>query len=194
MQKKDATPNRSLADFCAPIQSGIADYIGAFAVTAGSEVNDIASTYRANHDDYNCILVQALGDRLAEAYAEKLHQETRAAWGYGTNETLSINEMIQEKYQGIRPAAGYPACPDHTEKRTLFNLLNATKYTGIELTESMAMTPASSVSGLYFSHPESRYFPLGRIDQEQANDYATRKGWSLETVEKWLSPNLGYDP
>ena len=194
MQKKDATPNRSLADFCAPNHSGIADYIGTFAVTAGSEVNDIASTYRTDHDDYNCILVQALGDRLAEAYAEKLHQETRTAWGYGTSENLSINEMIQEKYQGIRPAAGYPACPDHTEKRTLFNLLNATKHTGIELTESMAMTPASSVSGLYFSHPESRYFPLGRIDREQAADYAARKGWTLETVEKWLSPNLGYDP
>ena len=194
MQKKDATPNRSLADFCAPNQSGIADYVGAFAVTAGSEVNDIAASYRADHDDYNCILVQALGDRLAEAYAEKLHQETRHAWGYGANENLTINQMIQEKYQGIRPAAGYPACPDHTEKRTLFNLLNVTEHTGIELTESMAMTPASSVSGLYFSHPESRYFPLGRIDREQATDYAARKGWSLETVEKWLSPNLGYDP
>ena len=194
MQKKDTTPNRSLADFCAPNQSGIADYVGAFAVTAGSEVNDIAASYRADHDDYNCILVQALGDRLAEAYAEKLHQETRHAWGYGANENLTINQMIQEKYQGIRPAAGYPACPDHTEKRTLFNLLNVTEHTGIELTESMAMTPASSVSGLYFSHPESRYFPLGRIDREQATDYAARKGWSLETVEKWLSPNLGYDP
>ena len=194
MQKKDATPNRSIADFCAPNQSGIADYVGAFAVTAGSEVNDIATTYRADHDDYNCILVQALGDRLAEAYAEKLHQETRIAWGYGASENLTINQMIQEKYQGIRPAAGYPACPDHTEKRTLFNLLNATEHTGIELTESMAMTPASSVSGLYFSHPESRYFPLGRIDREQAADYAARKGWTLKTIEKWLSPNLGYDP
>jgi 5-methyltetrahydrofolate--homocysteine methyltransferase len=194
MEKKDKTPNRSLADFCASIDSGLTDYIGAFAVTAGPEVNDIAANYRADHDDYNCILVQALGDRLAEAYAELLHQKTRQEWGYGQHENLTVADMIKEKYQGIRPAPGYPACPDHTEKRTLFNLLNATQHTGIELTESMAMTPASSVSGLYFSHPQSRYFPLGRIDRQQAADYATRKGWSLETVEKWLAPNLGYDP
>jgi 5-methyltetrahydrofolate--homocysteine methyltransferase len=194
MEKNDKTPNRSLADFCAPIDSGLTDYIGAFAVTAGPEVNDIAATYRADHDDYNCILVQALGDRLAEAYAELLHEKTRQDWGYGQHENLTVADMIKEKYQGIRPAPGYPACPDHTEKQTLFNLLNATEHTGISLTESMAMTPASSVSGLYFSHPQSRYFPLGRIDRQQAADYATRKGWSLETVEKWLAPNLGYDP
>jgi 5-methyltetrahydrofolate--homocysteine methyltransferase len=194
MQKKDQTPNRSLADFCASAQSGLEDYIGAFAVTAGAEVHALASAYRADHDDYSCILIQALGDRLAEAYAEYLHQQARIAWGFGAEEQLSVAEMIQEKYSGIRPAAGYPACPDHTEKKALFSLLDVSTHTGITLTESMAMTPSSAVSGLYFSHPQSRYFPLGRIDRDQAADYAARKGWSQETVEKWLAPNLGYDP
>ena len=194
MQKKDQTPNRSLADFCASTESGIEDYIGAFAVTAGAEVHALASAYRADHDDYSCILIQALGDRLAEAYAEYLHQQARIAWGFGAEEQLSVAEMIQEKYSGIRPAAGYPACPDHTEKKALFSLLDVSTHTGITLTESMAMTPSSAVSGLYFSHPKSRYFPLGRIDRDQAADYAARKGWSQETVEKWLAPNLGYDP
>ena len=194
MKKNDKTPNRSLADFCAPVENQIPDYLGAFAVTAGKEVNIIADDYRSNNDDYNCILIQALGDRLAEAYAEKLHEESRKIWGFGKDENLSIEDMIKEKYQGIRPAAGYPACPDHTEKKTLFNLLNVKKNSGIELTESMAMIPASSVSGLYFSHPESRYFPLGRINQEQVANYAMRKKWDLKIAEKWLSPSLGYDP
>ena len=193
MIKKDGTPNRSLADFIAPKQSGCRDYIGAFAVTAGPEVAELAGRYKAELDDYNAIMVQALGDRLAEAFAEYLHKQTRDAWGFGADEQLTIDDMIREQYRGIRPAAGYPACPDHTEKRTLFRLLDATARTGIELTESMAMTPASSVSGLYFSHPESRYFPLGRINRDQVSDYAARKGWSLEAAEKWLAPNLGYD-
>jgi 5-methyltetrahydrofolate--homocysteine methyltransferase len=192
MVKKDGTPNRSLSDFIAPKDSCVADYIGAFAVTAGPQVVEIAERYKAEHDDYNAILVQALGDRIAEAFAEYLHKQTRDAWGYGKDETCSVEEMIKEKYRGIRPAAGYPACPDHTEKITIFELLDATRNTGIELTESMAMTPPSSVSGLYFSHPESRYFPLGRIDRDQVADYAQRKGWTVEKVEKWLAPNLGY--
>ena len=194
MQKKDKTPNRSLADFIAPVQNNINDYIGAFSVTAGEEVTRIANEFRNNNDDYSCIIVQALGDRLAEAYAEYLHEKVRKEWKFGINENLTITDMIREKYQGIRPAAGYPACPDHTEKETLFRILETERNTTIKLTESMAMTPASSVSGLYFSHPKSRYFPLGRIDREQVSDYAIRKGWSKEKVEKWLSPNLGYDP
>jgi len=193
MIKKDETPNRCLADFVAPKEAHCADYIGAFAVTAGPEVVAQAGRFKAEHDDYNAILVQALGDRLAEAFAEYLHKQARDAWGYGRDESCSIEDMIKESYRGIRPAAGYPACPDHTEKTTLFQLLNATENTGIELTESMAMTPPSSVSGLYFSHPESRYFPLGRIDRDQVADYARRKGWTIEKVEKWLAPNLGYN-
>ena len=194
MKKKDDTPNRSLADFIAPKSSDIKDFIGAFSVTSGKEVEILAKKYRDDNDDYSCILIQAIGDRLAEAYAEFLHEVTRKEWGYAENENLSIADMIKENYQGIRPAAGYPACPDHTEKQTLFRLLETKKYTNIRLTDSFAMTPASSVSGLYFSHPESRYFPLGRIDKEQSADYAKRKGWSQKKVEKWLSPNLGYEP
>ncbi len=193
MIKKDGTPNRSLADFIAPKESSVADYIGAFAVTAGPQVVEIADRYKVDHDDYNAILVQALGDRIAEAFAEYLHKQTRDDWGFGKDENLTPGEMVNEKYQGIRPAAGYPACPDHTEKTTIFELLNATENTGIELTESMAMTPPSSVSGLYFSHPESRYFPLGRINRDQVADYAARKDWSVERIEKWLAPNLGYN-
>ena len=193
MIKKDDTPNRCLSDFIAPKDSGVADYIGAFAVTSGSRVGELAQKYREDHDDYNCIIVQSIGDRLAEALAEYLHKKTRDDWGFGKAEDLTFEEFIRENYQGIRPAPGYPACPDHTEKRTIFDLLNATNHTGIELTESMAMNPPSSVSGLYFSHPDSRYFPIGRIDREQVADYAARKGWTIEKVEKWLSPILGYD-
>ena len=152
-----------------------------------------ANAFKADHDDYNAIMVNALGDRLAEAFAEYLHKQSRDAWGFGVAETCTIDDMIKEKYQGIRPAAGYPACPDHTEKLTIFKLLDATARTGIELTESMAMNPPSAVSGLYFSHAESRYFPLGRIDKDQIADYAQRKGWDIETTEKWLAPNLGYN-
>ncbi|MDZ8119598.1 methionine synthase [Pontiella agarivorans] len=193
MIKKDETPNRSLCDFIAPKDSSCADYIGAFSVTAGPEAVVKAEEFKADHDDYNAIMVQALSDRLAEAFAEYLHKQTRDAWGYGKAETCTIEQMIKEKYQGIRPAAGYPACPDHTEKKTIFQLLETTKRTGIELTESMAMTPPSSVSGLYFSHPESRYFPLGRINKDQVADYAERKGWDMKTAEKWLAPSLGYN-
>ena len=194
MKKKDNTPNRSLADFIAPESSNKKDFIGAFSVTSGNEVEILAKKFRDDNDDYSCILIQAIGDRLAEAFAEYLHELTRKEWGYAKNENLSIADMIKENYQGIRPAAGYPACPDHTEKQTLFRLLKTEKYTNIKLTDSFAMTPASSVSGLYFSHPDSRYFPLGRIDKEQSVDYAKRKGWSQKKVEKWLSPNLGYEP
>jgi 5-methyltetrahydrofolate--homocysteine methyltransferase len=193
MIKKDGTPNRSLADFVAPKETGTADYIGAFAVTSGPRVAELARKYKEDHDDYNCILVQALGDRLAEAFAEYLHKKTRDAWGYGREEILTPEEMIREKYRGIRPAAGYPACPDHTEKTTIFELLDATQNTGIELTESMAMTPAGAVSGLYFSHPDSRYFPLGRINRDQIAEYAQRKGQSVAETEKWLAPTLGYN-
>ena len=193
MIKKDNTPNRSLADFIAPKEESCADYIGTFAVTAGPQVVEIANKYKEDNDDYNAIIVQSLGDRLAEAFAEYMHKQARDEWGFGKMEGLSPDEMVNEKYQGIRPAAGYPACPDHTEKLTIFHLLEATKHTGIELTESMAMTPPSSVSGLYFSHPKSRYFPLGRINKDQLADYAERKGWTKEKAEKWLSPNLGYN-
>lgn len=194
MIKKDGTPNRSLADFVAPKDSGAADYIGAFAVTSGPHFAELAQRYRRDNDDYNSILVQAIGDRLAEAFAEYLHKRTRDAWGFGKDESLTLQEIIKEKYRGIRPAAGYPACPDHTEKKTIFRLLDATKNIGIQLTEGMAMQPAGSVSGLYFSHPDSRYFPLGRINRDQVADYAGRKGWTVAEAEKWLSPNLGYDP
>lgn len=193
MEKKDGTPNRSLSDFIIPVAANRTDWIGAFAVTAGTEVQEHAQKYREDHDDYNCIMVQALGDRLAEAFAEYLHKQTRDAWGFGADENLTIQEIIKEQYRGIRPAAGYPACPDHTEKETIFKLLNASELTGIELTESMAMNPPSSVSGLYFAHPEARYFPLGRINRDQVEDYAWRKEWDLETAEKWLAPNLGYE-
>ncbi|MDF7807089.1 methionine synthase [Pontiellaceae bacterium B12219] len=193
MIKKDGTPNRCLADFVAPKESGIADYIGGFAVTSGNKVGELAQKYREDHDDYNCILVQSLGDRLAEAFAEYLHKVARDDWGYGKEEVLTKEQLIKEKYRGIRPAPGYPGCPDHTEKRILFDLLEVDAHADIELTESMAMNPPSAVSGHYFSHPESRYFPLGRINREQVEDYAVRKGWEPELVEKWLSPNLGYD-
>jgi 5-methyltetrahydrofolate--homocysteine methyltransferase len=193
MIKKDDTPNRSLADFIAPKETGMADYIGGFAVTSGNQVGELAQKYREDHDDYNCILVQSLGDRLAEAFAEYLHKVARDDWGYGKEEVLTKEQLIKEQYRGIRPAPGYPGCPDHTEKRILFDLLEVDKHADIELTESMAMNPPSAVSGHYFSHPDSRYFPLGRINREQVEDYAVRKGWEPELVEKWLSPNLGYD-
>jgi 5-methyltetrahydrofolate--homocysteine methyltransferase len=183
----------SLADFIAPVESGRKDYIGAFAVTAGIGADKLAARFDQQHDDYNSIMTKALADRLAEAFAEYLHAEARRAWGYGRNERLSNDELIAEQYRGIRPAPGYPSQPDHTEKRTLFQLLNAERA-GITLTESFAMLPAASVSGLYFAHPESRYFAVDRITRDQAEDYARRKGMSLTEVERWLSPNLGYEP
>ncbi|HMO84048.1 MAG TPA: vitamin B12 dependent-methionine synthase activation domain-containing protein, partial [Lacipirellulaceae bacterium] len=182
----------SLADFVAP--PPYADYIGAFVVTAGLGCDELAHRFDADHDDYNSIMVKALADRLAEALAEYLHARARRDWGYGSQESLTNEELIAERYRGIRPAPGYPAQPDHTEKRTLFELLDATAPTGVTLTESLAMYPAASVSGLYFSHPQARYFAVDRIARDQATDYARRKGVSLAEVERWLATNLGYDP
>ena len=185
---------RSLADFIAPVDFGRTDYIGAFAVTTGIGCDELVAKFEAEHDDYQSIMAKALADRLAEAFAERLHKIARDEWGYGMSESLSNDELIREKYRGIRPAFGYPACPDHTEKSTLFKLLDAETQTGISLTESFAMFPAASVSGLYFAHPESRYFSVDRISKDQVEDYAARKGTSVEEVERWLAPNLGYDP
>jgi len=182
-----------LADFIAPKDSGRKDYIGAFAVTTGHGVDELVAEFQKALDDYNKINSQALADRLAEAFAEYAHKKARDAWGYGLTENLSIDQLINEKYRGIRPAHGYPACPEHTEKQTLFTLLDAGKNAGMQLTESCAMLPASSVSGLYFSHPESHYFALGKIDRDQVQDYAARKGMTVAEVERWLSPNLNYD-
>jgi 5-methyltetrahydrofolate--homocysteine methyltransferase len=184
----------ALADFVAPHDSGRQDFVGAFAVTTGIGVDELVKKFEADHDDYNAIMVKALADRLAEAFAECLHRTARADWGYGSDENLSHDELIAEKYRGIRPAPGYPACPDHTEKRILFELLDAPAKAGIHLTESYAMIPASSVSGLYFAHPASRYFSVDRIDRDQVSDYAARKGMSVAEIERWLAPNLGYDP
>jgi 5-methyltetrahydrofolate--homocysteine methyltransferase len=187
MPKPGGQFNHCLADYIAPEKS---DYLGGFAVTAGIGADELAAKFAADHDDYNAILTKALADRLAEAFAEFLHREARIAWGFGEGEKLSTDELIREKYRGIRPAAGYPASPDHTEKRTLFDLLEAEKATGIALTESFAMHPGASVSGLYFSHPDSKYFGVGKIGDDQARDYAARKGVTLEYVQKWLGPNL----
>ena len=185
----------ALADFIAPVETGRADFIGGFAVTAGIGEEAIAERFARANDDYSKILSQALADRLAEAFAERMHQRVRKElWGYAADETLSNAELIAEAYQGIRPAPGYPAQPDHTEKAMLFDLLDAEAATGIRLTESYAMWPASSVSGLYFAHPDSHYFGVGRIEQDQVEDYAARKGWSMAEAERWLAPILNYDP
>jgi 5-methyltetrahydrofolate--homocysteine methyltransferase len=182
-----------LADFVAPVGTRLADHVGAFAVTAGLGADELAHRYEAELDDYTAIMVKALADRLAEAFAELLHERARKDWGYGASESLSMEDLIDEKYRGIRPAFGYPACPDHTEKRKLFDLLEAER-TGIALTESFAMTPAASVSGIYLGHPQARYFTVGRIGADQVADYARRKGVSTAEMERWLAPNLGYDP
>jgi 5-methyltetrahydrofolate--homocysteine methyltransferase len=186
-------PCRSLADFIAPKETGLSDHIGAFAVTSGICLKQLCDRFRADNDDYNAIMAEALADRLAEAFAECLHKQVRKEWGYGCNEGLSNEELIEEKYRGIRPAAGYPACPDHSEKGTLWRLLDVQANTSMLLTESFAMWPGSSVSGLYFAHPESRYFSLGKIDRDQVADYAQRKGMTVAEVERWLSQNLNYD-
>jgi 5-methyltetrahydrofolate--homocysteine methyltransferase len=187
--------NLALADFVAPKESGLADYIGGFAVTAGIGEEDVARRFERANDDYSKILVKALADRLAEAFAEALHEKVRRElWAYAPNEKLSNEQLIAEDYAGIRPAPGYPAQPDHTEKRTLFKLLDTEKATGLKLTESCAMWPAAAVSGLYFSHPESRYFGVGKIGRDQVQDYAARKGWPVEEAERWLGPILNYDP
>jgi len=184
----DARPNRSLADFVAPKESFAPDYIGAFAVTAGIGADAFAAEYERAHDDYSAIIVKAIADRLAEAFAEYLHAQARRDWGYGKDEALSNDQLIDEEYRGIRPAFGYPACPDHSEKTALFSLLDAPAV-GIALTEGYSMTPAASVSGLYFSHPQAKYFNVGRIGKDQIEDYAKRKGVTIEDAEK-LVPML----
>jgi 5-methyltetrahydrofolate--homocysteine methyltransferase len=194
MSKAEGRPNTALADFVAPVGAG-ADYMGAFAVTAGHGELKAASRFRAAGDDYSAILATSLADRLAEAFAEALHRRVRTElWGYASDERLSIEEIIAEKYRGIRPAPGYPAQPDHTEKATLFRLLQAETHTGMELTESFAMNPPASVSGLYFAHPQAHYFGVGKIERDQVEDYARRKGWTVQTTERWLGPILNYDP
>ncbi|MEM9187390.1 MAG: vitamin B12 dependent-methionine synthase activation domain-containing protein, partial [Planctomycetota bacterium] len=192
-ERKGQQDFRSLADYIAPVGAGRPDHIGGFAVTTGIGCDELAAAYDADHDDYNSIMVKALADRLAEAFAECLHAQARRDWGYGKEEGLSNEDLIKERYRGIRPAPGYPAQPDHTEKRTLFDLLDAEAATGISLTESYAMHPAASVSGLYFAHPEARYFAVDRLTRDQVEDYARRKGMPLAEAERWLSPNLGYD-
>ena len=192
--REGSEPCRSLADFIAPKETGLPDHIGAFAVTAGIGLKELCDRFRAEHDDYNAIMAEALADRLAEAFAECLHKRVRYEWGYGCEENLSNAELIQEKYRGIRPAAGYPACPDHTEKGPLWRLLDVQTNTGMLITESFAMWPGSSVSGLYFAHPKSRYFDLGKIDRDQVADYAERKGMTVAEVERWLGQSLNYDP
>ncbi len=193
-ERKGQEAFHSLADFVAPVDSGRKDYIGAFAVTTGIGADELAAKYEREHDDYNAIMAKALADRLAEAFAEYLHAQARREWGYGGIEKLSSEELIDEKYRGIRPAPGYPAQPDHSEKRTLFQLLDGERATGIHLTESFAMHPAASVSGLYFAHPQARYFAVDRITRDQVEDYARRKGMTVAEIERWLSPNLGYEP
>ncbi|MFD2091382.1 methionine synthase [Blastococcus deserti] len=190
---RDGSPRKSLADFVAPKETGLTDYVGAFAVTAGLGSAERVAAFKKAHDDYSAILLEALADRLAEAFAERLHQRVRTEfWGYAADEHLDNDALIAEKYRGIRPAPGYPACPEHTEKRTIWDLLDVEANAGIELTESMAMWPGAAVSGLYFSHPRSRYFVLGRLGRDQVEDYARRKGWTVHEAEKWLAPNLGY--
>jgi 5-methyltetrahydrofolate--homocysteine methyltransferase len=187
-------PCRSLADFIAPKETGLPDHIGAFAVTSGIGLKELCDRFRADNDDYNAIMAEALADRLAEAFAECLHKRVRDEWGYGLDEGLSNADLIHEKYRGIRPAAGYPACPDHTEKGTLWRLLDVQANTGMMITESFAMWPGSSVSGIYFAHPQARYFSLGKIGRDQVVDYHLRKGMSVAEVERWLGQNLNYDP
>jgi 5-methyltetrahydrofolate--homocysteine methyltransferase len=194
MDKPDGQPNYALSDFIAPADSGRRDYLGAFALTTGLGVDEIVRVFQADHDDYNAIMTKALADRLAEASAEWLHLQARIAWGFGRDENLTNEDLIKEQYRGIRPAPGYPAQPDHTEKRLLFDLLGAEKNAQVILTENFAMSPASAVSGLYFAHPEAKYFGVGMIARDQVEDYARRKGFDLPTMEKWLGPNLSYDP
>jgi 5-methyltetrahydrofolate--homocysteine methyltransferase len=194
MKKRAGRPNYCLADFVASAESGIADYIGGFAVTAGIGVEDKTAEFKSNHDDYNDIMLKALADRLAEAFAERMHERVRKEfWGYAPDEAFSNEDLIKERYQGIRPAPGYPACPDHSEKPVLFDLLDAEARAGIHLTESFAMLPAASVSGFYFWRPEARYFGVGRIGKDQVEDYARRRGLKLADAERYLAPNLGYE-
>ena len=194
VDKPAERPDFCLADFIAPADSGKQDWIGAFAVTAGIGIDEHVARFEADHDDYNAILLKALADRLAEALAERLHQRVRTEfWGYAKDEQLDNEALIAEKYSGIRPAPGYPACPEHSEKQTLFQLLDA-EGIGMSLTESFAMLPTAAVSGYYFSHPQSQYFVVGRVSREQVTDYARRKGVERAQVERWLASNLDYDP
>jgi 5-methyltetrahydrofolate--homocysteine methyltransferase len=192
--KDAAKGTRCLADFIAPKVTGLRDHLGAFAVSTGEGLDAVVARFKAEHDDYNAIMAEALADRLAEAFAELLHKTARARWGFGADEDLSVDDLLAERYRGIRPAPGYPACPDHTEKATLWSLLDVERAAGIRLTESYAMWPGASVSGFYFGHPEARYFTLGKIDRDQVHDYAQRKGMTVAEAERWLAPNLGYDP
>jgi 5-methyltetrahydrofolate--homocysteine methyltransferase len=192
--REGSEPCRSLSDFIAPKDSALPDHIGAFAVTSGICLKELCDSFRGQNDDYNAIMAEAIADRLAEAFAECLHKRVRDEWGYGCAENFTPEELIQEKYRGIRPAPGYPACPDHTEKGLLWSLLDVEANTGMQITESFAMWPGSSVSGLYFAHPESRYFSLGKIDRDQVDDYHKRKGMTVAEVERWLGQNLNYDP
>ncbi|MBE9537582.1 MAG: methionine synthase, partial [Proteobacteria bacterium] len=192
-EKPNGKPNASLADFIAPADSGVADYIGGFCVTTGHGVDKLASQFEAEHDDYSSIMLKALADRLAESFAEYLHRMVRIElWGYNAQEQLSPQELIRERYRGIRPAPGYPACPDHTEKATLFELLDATATCGVSLSDSYAMSPAAAVSGFYYAHPQSHYFAVGKIGRDQVEDLAQRKGEPVATMERWLRPNLDY--
>ncbi len=188
-------PDFCLADFIAPRDSGKRDWIGAFAVTAGLGIDEHVARFEADHDDYNAILLKALADRLAETLAERMHQRVRTEfWGYAAGEALDAEALIGEEYRGIRPAPGYPACPEHSEKSTLFAMLDAPGNAGMSITDHFAMLPAASVSGWYFSHPRSQYFVVGRVSKEQVADYARRKGVSLQQAERWLASNLDYDP
>jgi 5-methyltetrahydrofolate--homocysteine methyltransferase len=193
VEKPDGQDCFCLADFIAPKETGLRDHLGAFAVTSGHGLKELVERFKRDHDDYNAIMAEALADRLAEAFAEYLHHRVRKEWGYGRDENLTNDELIQEKYRGIRPAAGYPACPDHTEKFILWKLLDVERAAGIKLTESAAMWPGSSVSGLYFAHPQAKYFAVGKLDRDQVLDYHLRKGLSLPEVERWLGPYLNYD-
>ncbi|MBI5267153.1 MAG: methionine synthase, partial [candidate division Zixibacteria bacterium] len=197
-QQKEKLPGKSsacLSDFVAPKESGVADYMGAFAVTAGFGLDEFAAECQKRHDDYTSIMAKALADRLAEALAERMHERVRKEfWGYADKERMGKDALLKEEYAGIRPAPGYPACPDHTEKGTLWRLLDVEKSIGLRLTESFAMTPTAAVSGWYFAHPESYYFGVGKIGRDQVEDYARRKGMTVAEVERWLAPNLHYEP
>ena len=192
-EHRPGVPHKSLADFVAPKDTGLRDYVGAFAVTAGLGIADKIGEFKAAVDDYSAILLEALADRLAEAFAERLHERVRTEfWAYKPDEELTNVELIAERYRGIRPAPGYPACPEHTEKQTIWDLLDVRERVGIELTDSMAMWPGASVSGLYFAHPQAQYFVVGALGRDQVTDYARRKGWTVAEAERWLAPNLGY--
>jgi 5-methyltetrahydrofolate--homocysteine methyltransferase len=195
MAKSAGQPNLCLADFVAPAASGVVDYVGAFAVTAGIGIDAHVARFEAEHDDYSAILLKALADRLAEALAERVHERVRRElWGYAPDEDLANDELIAERYRGIRPAPGYPSCPDHTEKAVLWDLLRPDQHAGMTLTDRFAMLPAAAVAGWYFAHPEARYFGTGKIGRDQVQDYARRKGMSVQEAERWLGPVLADEP